>query len=133
VGSDGFGDPLNTGAMASTVMNGNLYFGTVNDPSNGPIDRGTGAEAWQYNSGGPWQQINVNGFTASNNYMVSSMATLNNQVFAGTASATGCEIWRYDGSNWSLVNKDGFEIQDNSVAAAMAVYDDGSGGAPSST
>ena len=58
------------------------------------------------------------------------MATLNNQVFAGTASATGCEVWRYDGSNWSLVNKDGFEIQDNSVAAAMAVYDDGSGGGP---
>jgi len=130
VGSDGFGDPLNTGAMAVTTLYGNLYFGTLNNPSNGPADRGTGAEVWQYNSGGPWQQINLNGFTESNNYMVSSMATLNNQVFAGTASATGCEVWRYNGTTWDLVNKDGFQIQDNSVASSMAVYDDGSGGGP---
>jgi len=121
----GFGDPLNQSAYAaaSTSSGGNLSFGTLNDPNSGDTDRGTGAEVWQY-AAATWSKINQSGFTTSNNYMVSSMIQFGNNIYAGTASAIGCQVWRYDGG-WSLINNDGFGDPDNSVASSMAVYEDG--------
>jgi hypothetical protein len=124
VGTSGFGDSLNQGAVCAAAGNGSLFFGTFNDPNSNDTDRGTGAEVWQYNSGGPWTQINQNGFTTSNNYMVSSMVRTGNDIYAGTASATGCQVWMYNG-DWNLLNNNGFGDQNNSVASSMAFYEDG--------
>lgn len=130
--ANGFGDPLNRGATAAAARDDRgLFFGTENNPSDSTTDRGTGCEVWGYQSGGSWGQKNQNGFSASNNYMVSSMAVLNGSVFAGTGSGTGCEVWRRDGGpGWTLSSLPSFGVPDNSLAASMAVYDDGTGPGP---
>jgi hypothetical protein len=126
----GFGDALNQGAVSAVTGNGELFFGTLNDPTSNNTDMGTGTEIWRY-SGGTWTQANVNGFTSDNNYMVSSMVNLNGDIYAGTAAANGCEVWQYDGDSWNgPLNIKGFGNQNNSMATSMAVYDDGGGGGP---
>ena len=51
-------------------------------------------------------------------------------MWGGRLYATGCnaatdtEIWEYDGINWSQVNMDGFGDVNNTIAPAMAVFND---------
>jgi len=90
---------LQTRATATAVYSGHLYVGTE--------DTINGCEVWQTSAaGGPpytdWVQVNVDGFGNPNNTEVTSMKVFQAKLYVGTLNrTTGCEIWVYNGANWS--------------------------------
>ncbi len=123
----GFGDPLNQGAVSAAGANGSVYFGTLNDPEGNNMDMGTGCEVWRFTDGPGWSQMNLNGFTGSNNYKIASMISDGTDIYAGTASAIGCEVWANDGHGWDRTSLNGFGDRNNSAVSSLALYDDGGG------
>ena len=58
-----------------------------------------------------------------NNQGPKSMAVYNNNLYVGTYNPiTGTEVWRYDGTNWTKVNTNGFGNVNNGMSHSMAVY-----------
>jgi hypothetical protein len=104
----GFGDPTNLANFAMAVYNSQLYVGTETNPGFG----GLGCEVWRYD-GVTWAQMvgqsaagtpgTGPGFGNANNFGVYRMAVLGSYLYAGTENPNGCEIWRYDGANWTQV------------------------------
>ena len=133
VNEDGFADPNNFKVFSGAVFNGNVYVGTCN--------KATSTEIWMYD-GVNWTQANEDGFGDPNNNKGSaSMAVFGNNLYVGTGSghpeATGCEVWRYDGVDWTQVNEDGFGDANNFGALSMTVFGDnlyvGTGKRPEAT
>ncbi|MEW5725612.1 MAG: hypothetical protein AB1896_21060, partial [Thermodesulfobacteriota bacterium] len=74
---------------AASLAAGSLYVGA-----------GAGGSAVFMEEGGGWRMLNDNGFWDGNNFVASSMAVFNGDLYVGTSnSATGCEIWRH---TWNL-------------------------------
>jgi len=113
--------PTNFSATSMAVLGTDLYVGTW-DPA-------FGCEVWRSaGTGGPpytdWAQVNINGFAPNNNMEARSMASYFGNLYVGTMSLNGCEVWRYDGSVWTQVNADGFGDIRNIEASSMAVMGD---------
>jgi len=67
-----------------------------------------------------WTKVNTDGFGDPNNTLIRSMSVFDGNLYAGTMNATtGCEVWKYDGTNWTQVNTDGFGNPDNTFASSM--------------
>jgi hypothetical protein len=128
--SAGFGDAGNTVASAMAVYRGRIYAGT---------DNGAGCQVWS-SSGSGWTQVvgqgaagtsTGPGFGIPQNIEVSSETVFGDYLYAGTMnSASGCRIWRFDGSGWTQVvgqgaggtpTGPGFGSVANSAARSMAV------------
>ncbi|MBU2690219.1 MAG: PQQ-like beta-propeller repeat protein [Candidatus Eisenbacteria bacterium] len=105
----GWGDPHNWTIWCMTVYNGKLYCGT----------EGVG-RVFSYD-GSNWAQANVDGFGNPENIAVTSMAVHEGFLYAGVYNDdTGCEIWRYDGTNpWVKVNTSGFGSKYNHGSWAL--------------
>jgi parallel beta-helix repeat protein len=123
VNTPGFGDWYNFRGRSIAVYGGYLYVGTDNSM--------TGAEVWRTaGSGGPpftdWTKVNTPAFGDFNNYAAKSMAVYNGRLYVGTDnSATGGEVWEYDGFSWNQVNTDGFGDLNNVYANSMSVRNNG--------
>src|SRR4030042_870022 len=96
----GFGDAANISASSLEVLGSYLYVGT---------DNYNGCEVWRFD-GSSWTQMmgqgtapdpTAPGFGDSSNGCAHSMAFMGSNLFVGTYNNNGCEVWRYNGSNWT--------------------------------
>lgn len=105
---DGFGDSYQcVGSMA--VNNGSLYVGTKNTFYK-HID------VWEYRDGS-WYETNDAAFNSYES--VSSMTTYKSLVYAGTGKS---RVLKYDGSEWTCINTDGFGSAGNVYATSMTEF-----------
>lgn len=128
---DGFGDPENYGIRTMAVYNDELYVGTA---ANLVLDNGF--EIWKYN-GINWTPVisakapgarpgdkTYSGFgNPLNKYAWSMAVTSDNKLYVGTANGKfvnlmepqtdGCEIWCYNGTDWTPIVKDGIGEESN--------------------
>ena len=94
----GFGNPSNTQVESMIVYGGRLYVGTYNNA--------TGCEIWRYD-GNAWEAVvgggaaMPSGFGNAGNWAASSMAIYGLELHVGTYSLGGCELWAFDGANWT--------------------------------
>ncbi len=93
---------LQSGVTCSAVLNGHLYVGT----SGG--DFGTACQVWRYD-GSSWRQANRNSFGDDDNRAIRCMAVFGGYLYAGTYAASGCQVWRTDGTggppcHWTKVS-----------------------------
>ncbi|MBC7230527.1 MAG: hypothetical protein H5T74_09095 [Actinobacteria bacterium] len=94
----GFGDPNNLSAASMIVYRGQLYVGTFNGT--------TGCEIWRHD-GTAWEAVVgggaavPSGFGSPGNLSASAMATYGLDLYVGTYSWGGCEVWAFDGANWT--------------------------------
>lgn len=94
VNVDGFGDAKTGTTTALIEFNSNLY-----SYISAFTDRF--CEVRRYDSGTTWTMVAYPGFAKNNNRTVTSMATSGADLYAGTFSSVGCEVWRYNGSSWA--------------------------------
>ena len=118
VNKDGFGitvpgDSWEVDCM--TVFNGKLYASSWDTT-------GKGCTVWRYDDGTTWTQVNENGFGTGNNWSLSSLASFDGNLYAGTYNGFDhCQVWRYDGgTTWTRVNENGFG--DSNGMAFLGVY-----------
>jgi hypothetical protein len=153
MGYDGFGEWENYGIRRMGVSNGMLYIGTAANAV-GSINLEEACEVWRYNAAGnTWNNIvgerayiehpndppavrNLykDGFGNELNKYAWSLTIASNNVWVGTAKEGGCQIFRYDGTSWSVSVRsgdgekpDGFGDLRNSGARSMAGYPTNSG------
>ncbi len=96
----GFGNPGNIAAASMAVFGGRLYVGTSN--------AATGCEVWRFD-GYAWEALVGGGaamppgFGNAANESASAMAVYGGELYVGTFNfaGAGCEVWRFDGSNWA--------------------------------
>jgi len=128
----GFGIAGNNIAYSMAVYGSQLYVGTSN---------AGGCEVWSYN-GDTWnQEVGQSppgtpgtgpGFGNIANQNADSMAVYNGLLYVGTGNLGGCEVWSYDGLNWTQVvgqsppgtpgTGPGFGNGNNSDTLSMVVY-----------
>ncbi len=125
VAETGFGDANNYGAASMAVYLHCLYIGTYNN------DYDSGCQVWSYD-GETWaQQVGQGaagtptgpGFGDSDNRRAASMAVYDFGLYVGTYDSSGgggCQVWSYDGANWSEVSDAGFGSPSNLTASCMA-------------
>jgi hypothetical protein len=125
VAEGGFGDADNHGAASMAVYFQNLYVGTFNN------DYASGCQVWSYD-GVTWrQEIGQGapgtptgpGFGDGNNRKAASMAVYDYGLYVGTydsSGGSGCQVWSFDGANWTKVAGEGFGAASNLAASSMA-------------
>ena len=120
VGTKGIGNPQNKEALSMVVFKSKLYVGTWNRK---------GCEVRRYDGGTTWTLVSKPGFGAGrSNTHTTSMAVFNNALYACTWSDGGFDLYSSsEGTTWIAITQDGFSNPGDSVAASMAVFDDGSG------
>ena len=135
IGPSGEGDykALQDTASSSAVIVSDMYIGTKNV--------GQGLEIWK-NTAGVYTQVvgqtedDLNpltppaptepGFGDPNNEVAITMGESGHvlPLYVGTVNqVTGCEVWKYDGSDWDQVNTNGFGSISNTEAVSMVFYD----------
>jgi hypothetical protein len=121
-GISGMGDVLNEGVASMCTYNSNPVIGTFNQDQTWGYQPGTGAQVLSFAGGTSWNTVERGGFSGSNNWRVSKMATMGNSVYAGTDSGDGFDIWRYSGgSGWDNVASGGLgNSMDARVSAMLA-------------
>lgn len=149
---DGFGEKENYGIRTMAVYNNELYIGTAAN-----VMLNNGCEIWKHD-GVDWTPIisdevpgvkptdkEYDGFgNPLNKYAWSMIVTSDNKLWVGTANgkmvnlmepkSSGCEVWCYDGIEWTPVVKDGdnekqsgFGNLINEGARSIIEYPEGSG------
>ena len=125
VAEGGFGDADNFGASSMAVYFQSLYVGTLNN------DYSSGCQVWSYD-GETWiQEVGQGGagtpigpgFGDSNNRRAASMAVYDYGLYVGTydsSGGSGCQVWSFDGANWTKVGDGGFGDASNLAASCLA-------------
>jgi hypothetical protein len=121
---NGFGERWNDGVLAMTVFNGQLYAGTINYSD--------GGQAWRTSNGSTWTAVSAPGFGSAytnTNAVVFDMIEFKGQLYAGAGGwsndGVGGQVWRCtacDGSDWEMVEGNGFGSVDNSGIASFGVF-----------
>ncbi len=125
VAEGGFGDADNHAASSMAVYYSRLYVGTFNN------DYTSGCQVWSYDGEEWMQEVGQGaastptgpGFGDSNNRRAASMAVYDHGLYVGTydsSGGSGCQVWSYDGANWTKVGDGGFGDADNLAATSMA-------------
>lgn len=111
----GFGLPANATATALVPFRSRLYVSTVNHEDNAQIWRFDGAE---------WEEVTPPDITGPfvSIPRVQTMAVFRSRLFAGRGiSPDQATVWAtFTGSEWGVVNPDGFGDGNNTSADAMA-------------
>ncbi len=125
VAEGGFGDADNCGAASMAVYFQGLYVGTFND------DYACGCQVWCWDGTAWTQEVGrgdagtptAPGFGDANNRRAASMAVYDSFLYVGTydsSGGAGCQVWSFDGANWTRVGSGGFGDPSNLTAASMA-------------
>jgi hypothetical protein len=121
--SDGFNNPQNHEIAFMPILNNMTILAvttaTRDNVFGAPSGYGSGIEVWESASGDPgsWTQVNEDGFgtevtirnppkTFRSNQDAGSWAVFNGNLYIGTLSHWGAEVWRYDGTgsnSWTEV------------------------------
>jgi DNA-binding beta-propeller fold protein YncE len=71
-----------------------------------------------------WTQRNLNGFGERENGYIATLASFQNQLYAGTYNDNGGQLWRSsDGLNWTAVRKDGLGDFANIIIDDLVEFD----------
>ena len=125
VAEGGFGDTDNYAAASMAVYFQSLYVGTFNN------DYTSGCHVWSYNGSSWTQEVGQGaagtptgpGFGDINNRRAASMSVYNSGLYVGTydsSGGSGCQVWSFDGANWTKVGSGGFGAASNLAASCMA-------------
>jgi len=108
------GDPNTTGAIASEIFQGRLYWGTVGSWV-------SPAQLWR-TDGKTTEAVITDGFGNPDNIWISSLAAFGGYLYAGVGNDWGMvQVWRsLDGTNWTQVYDSGDSIL--GMVNAMEVY-----------
>ncbi len=133
--TDKNGNPDNFAIVAMAEYDGYFYAMTRNEEE--------GAEIWRRPSAGTtWEQVlypdgETNGIYGNNwlGAMWGSMVVFNGKLYCGFSSghqgsvydSTGCEIWRYDGTNWEPVISDKKDNEENGAITVINGCSDNDG------
>lgn len=112
-------EPVNTYAWIMQVYKNQLYVGTFNSRTRLFTDKGTGGQLWRTSDGINWEKIPLpkniygdfqDGFGESENYGIRTLTIYEDELYIGVASSilfkNGCEIWKFDGFNWTPIISD---------------------------
>lgn len=112
-------EAINTYAWHMEEYNDQLYMGTFNARVWLRDETGTGCQLWRTKDGVNWEKVQLpngldggyqDGFGEGENYGIRRMVVYNDELYCGIASSFfhshGCEIWKYDGTNWTPVISD---------------------------
>jgi len=96
----GFGNAANVSVESMFVYGSDLYVGTDNVA--------TGCEVWRYDGIAWTPMVGATspvpaGFGNAANWDASAMTVYGNDLYVGTFSWGGCEVWRFDGTTWTQV------------------------------
>ena len=110
---------INTYAWSMEVYQDQLYMGTFNSRVWLRDESGTGCQLWRTSDGKNWEKVLLpdgvtgeyqDGFGEGENYGIRRMVVYNDELYCGIASSFfhnhGCEIWKYDGSEWMPIISD---------------------------
>jgi len=113
---DRFIGVTNTYAWSMEVFQNQLYVGTFNGMYRLFTDVGMGCQLWRTSDGKNWSKVSLandltggskDGFGEPENYGIRKMVVYNNELYVGTAANIvlnkGCEIWKYDGVDWTPI------------------------------
>lgn len=116
--SDDTKKAINTYAWAMEVFQDELYMGTFNSRLWLFNEEGTGCQLWKTKDGASWEKVDLpdgmggyqDGFGEGENYGIRRMVIYNDELYFGIASSFfhnhGCEIWKFDGVNWTPIISD---------------------------
>ena len=122
----GFGSGENKSAECMCAYGANLYAGTYN--------LAVGCQLWRYD-GTNWTAVVGGGaampagFGSVNDFTARGMAVFESSLYVGTPGGGGCEVRRFDGTNWTLIvgpggpMPAGFGSANNTYAFSMTAYD----------
>ena len=124
VAEGGFGDSDNHGATSMAVYFQSLYVGTFNN------DYDSGCQVWSYDGDSWIQEVGQGtsgtptapGFGDSNNRKAASMSVYDYGLYVGTydsSGGSGCQVWSFDGANWTKVTGGGFGTASNLAVSSM--------------
>lgn len=134
----------NTYAWSTEVFQDHLYIGTFNTNSVFRF-KNAGCQLLRTSNGEDWEKVECpggDGFGEKENYGIRCMAIYNDELYVATATdgyqlngpnVQGCEIYKYDGANWTEVigegrinpdEKDGFGSKWNKYVWSMIVSSD---------
>lgn len=134
----------NTYAWGAEVFQDHLYIGTFNTNSVFRLQN-SGCQLWRTSDGEDWEEVECpggDGFGEKENYGIRHMVVYNDELYVATATdayqpngpnVQGCEIWKYDGENWTEIigecrsnpdEKDGFGSKLNKYVWSMTVSSD---------
>lgn len=112
-------EAINTYAWNMEEYQGQLYMGTFNSRVWLRDEEGTGCQLWRTNDGKNWEKVLLpkgldgeyqDGFGEGENYGIRRMVVYNDELYCGIASSFfhdhGCEIWKYNGSEWMPIISD---------------------------
>ncbi len=118
----GFGNLHNSGIVAMAEYKGQLYAMTRNEVQ--------GSEIWRTTLDGSWEQVLFPGGETNGVYrnpwltsLWGSMVVFQDKLYCGFSSghqamvydSTGCEIWRFDGSDWEPVISDRKDTEESGI------------------
>lgn len=111
--TDGFGDPNYSGAPASIVYKGLLYYGAGNWTNN------DGAQLWR-TDGTAWTQIVSDGFGDPANRSFSSMAVFKDTLYACLSNDTSTRVYRSEnGTDWTSSIESGLNSPNNNGGCVL--------------
>ena len=129
ISQGGFGSGTDRpGAGPFAEYDGDLYCGAAVVVETGPEESESRLEVRKL-VGTAWIPVGDLGFGEDENSGVASLKAYDGHLYAGTSNEYGCEVWRYDGSDWQkLVGRGaatnaGFGNRNNVAAACMEVHD----------
>lgn len=119
----GFGLPANVAVASLAGFGTRFYAGTFRESTlyNQP------GELWWTEDFVNWNSAAAAGFGDTYNVAIVSLEEVAGELFAGTSQlnyvlGNGCEVWRWDGGMWGLVNVPGFGSSQSTTALRLAEH-----------
>ena len=119
----GFGDAANRAVASLAGYGARLYAGTFKESTLYNVP----GELWWTEDLANWNSAAAPGFGDPYNVAVASLAAFDGYLFAGTSQpnflfGNGCEVWRWDGATWIMVNVPGFGSSSSTTAVRLAEH-----------
>lgn len=106
---DGFGDEDNRALTPGCEFQGQFYVGTGNTK---------GAQLWRTPDNSHWERVGKSFFTDPENRNCLPLGVQDGKLLVAMDNKqVGCQVWSYDGSNFTRANTDGFGLGGEQVSS----------------
>jgi hypothetical protein len=119
----GFWDAANRAVASLAGFGSRLYAGTFRES----VLYNVPGELWWTEDFATWYGAAAPGFGDPYNVGIVSLLSFDGSLFAGTSQlnfylGNGCEVWRWDGQSWIMVNVPGFGSSQSTTAVRLAEH-----------